>query len=186
MNAFSLRFRRTALLCVVLGAASAQAVAGTGYAPMKRFEIVAGKTWRAEGRNEQGETTVDVSRWEYILGGKALQITHSVNDGAYGGRTILFFDEGAKEYVFHYFTTAGFHTRGTATFEGNVMTSVEKVSGHDEIIEVRAVSTLAPDKLIVSSEYVKKDGSTSPGHHFTYMPTEDGEVIFRQAEPAEQ
>ncbi|MFP3944756.1 MAG: hypothetical protein ACLFWF_12725 [Alphaproteobacteria bacterium] len=187
MRHFSSRLGRTVLVCVGLGMAqTAQAgtaaAAGTGYEPMKRFEPVAGKTWRAKQQNEKGETVTDISRWEYILGGKALQVTHSLNAGAYGGRMILFYDEGAEEYVFYYFTTGGFHTQGTASFEGNVMTSVEKVSGHENIVEVRATATLTPDKLTSSSVYVKKDGSTEPGHEFTYKPAPDAEVVFRPAE----
>lgn len=167
-------------LCLISALLAAPAAwAGTDYAPMKPFEKVAGKTWRATEQDKNGKPMNDVSRWEFILGGKALEITHSLNEGEYGGRTIFFYDESAKNYVFHYFTTAGFHTQGTARLEGNIMTSIEKVSGHENIVEVRAVSTLGEDELKSTSEYVRKDGSTTPGHSFTYTPDEDAVVKFR-------
>jgi hypothetical protein len=75
--------------------------------PMRAFDRFAGRTWRAKGGEQQ-----DVARCEFILGGRALQITHRIAGNTHGGRSIVF-DERAKAYVSYSFTTAGFHTLGT-------------------------------------------------------------------------
>lgn len=162
--------------------ASAATAGDAGYAPMKPFEPYAGKIWRAESTDGNGKPMVDVAHWELILGGRALQITHSLNDGKYGGRTILFYDESAKQYVFHYFTNAGFHTMGTATVNGNKMVSTETVKGHKDIVEVRATAILGEGEMKTTSEYVKADGTVAPGHSFHYKEAPGAKVIFRQAE----
>ncbi|MEO1136674.1 MAG: hypothetical protein AAFW68_08700, partial [Pseudomonadota bacterium] len=93
------------------GAAQAQEkdaeTAPPSYAPMAPFARLAGTAWRGQGTGPNGQPIVDVVRYDLILGGRALQSTHRLEGGDYGGRTIIFFDEGAQRYIFHYFTTAG-------------------------------------------------------------------------------
>lgn len=170
----------TVVLSVLLVCAAPGAIAGSAYAPMQPFATYAGKTWRAESKNEDGKPVVDVSHWEFILGGRALQMTHSINGGEYGGRTILFYDEGTKEYVYHYFTTAGFHTLGKVTLDGNRMISTETVKGHKDIVEVRATAILGKGEMKVDSEYVKKDRTATPGHSFHYREARNAKVTFRE------
>src|SRR5690349_2045516 len=45
---------------------------------------------------------VDIARWERALNGKAIRILHSVNDGSYGGESIVLWDEEKKSIVTHY------------------------------------------------------------------------------------
>ena len=96
-------------------AEKASAETPAAYAPMAPFAKLAGRSWRGEGTGPDGEPIVDIARYEMILGGRAFQSTHKLENADYGGRTIIFYDEGAKKYVFHYFTTAGFHTTGELT-----------------------------------------------------------------------
>ena len=140
-----------------------------------------GKTWRGELKATAPEKgTVDVARWERALNGKAVRILHSINDGIYGGETLIFWDAEKKEVVSYYFTTSGFYTVGTFAFtEGKVKTH-EKVSGSaGGIAEVRATSELLPDGgFHVRSEHLK-DGAWSAGHEVTYREDPKAEVKFR-------
>ncbi|MEL6369785.1 MAG: hypothetical protein AAFR03_03600 [Pseudomonadota bacterium] len=154
----------------VAGAQVAGAQGATGYEPMKPFEPFAGKTFRGEGKGPDGRAIVDLSRWQFILGGRALETEHRLENGSYGGKTIFFYDENGKEYVFHYFTTAGFHTTGTMTLTDTGFMSVEKVIGHDVFDEVRADITIDGDTLIVRSSHVTKDGEVSEGEAMVYKP----------------
>src|SRR5574341_718362 len=63
------------------------------------------KTWKGAFKNSKSDKpTVDVMRWERALNGKAVRILHSINDGAYGGESLVTWDEEKQSVVFHYFT----------------------------------------------------------------------------------
>ncbi|MEX0646075.1 MAG: hypothetical protein WD076_12245, partial [Parvularculaceae bacterium] len=165
---------------VALLAATATATAGEGktaYAPLKAFEPYAGKVWRGEGKDPEGKPVVDIADWEFILGGRALQVTHSIGEGQYGGRTIYFFDEGARKYLFHYFTTAGFHSEGEIVLREKGFEAIELVKGHPQITEVRGEVRPTKDGFEVSSRYLAA-GVWEKGHGFTYVPYVDGPPSF--------
>lgn len=155
----------------------AAAHGGEAYAPMAPFAPYAGKTWRGTVANPDGSESVDVARWEFILGGRALQTTHRIEGGTYGGRMIAMWDEGAEEYVFHYFTTGGFHTQGTMRVEDGKIITIEDVKGHPEITRVRATMRLEDGKMISDSEYLKK-GEWVAGHRFVYVEAPDAVVGY--------
>jgi len=140
------------------------------YAPMEPFLPFAGRTLRGEGSGPDGEPIIDIAHWELILDGRALQSTHQLADGSYGGRTIFFYDESAEAYVFHYFTTAGFHTTGTAAITPTGFSSRETVLGHDTISAVVAQATLEADTMTVTSTYETKSGDTINGRTMVYRP----------------
>jgi len=166
-------FTAAATFALILASASAEP-----YAPMAPFAGLDGKAFRAEWSDDGKMKTADVATYELILGGRALQSTHRIEGSTYGGRTIFFYDEAARKYVFHYFTTGGFHTTGTAEFEDGVMTSEEKVEGHATIASVRSQAAFAPDKIRVEVIYVGKDGSQSPQPGRTYTPVANPGELF--------
>ncbi len=123
---------------------------------------------------------VDIQRWELILNGKAIRVMHSINDGAYGGETIIRWDAEQKAIAFYYFTTADFMTSGTMTVEGNCVTSHETVKNNAQgITAVRGTSERLPDgKMHVKTEY-EKEGKWTPGRDMTYEEAPDAEVKFK-------
>ncbi|MEO1312132.1 MAG: hypothetical protein AAFV51_14385 [Pseudomonadota bacterium] len=164
---------------LMLVLAPATAHEETGYAPMAPFAKLAGHTLRGVGTSPGGERLVDIAKWELILGGKALQSTHRLQGGDYGGRTIFFYDEGAETYVFHYFTTAGFHTTGTAEPIEDGFVATEEVHGDKRYKQVRSIMTFNDDETIdVESIYVLHDGSETPGSSFRYSEVEDAGPLF--------
>src|SRR5262245_58939948 len=77
-----------------------------------------GKTWRGVfPESKPDKPVVDVSRFEVALNGQAVRNLHSINDGEYGGETLIVWDQEKKAIVFYYFTTAGFYTTGTIAAE---------------------------------------------------------------------
>ena len=139
------------------------------------------KTWKGPFKNSTPEKPiVDVMRWERALNGQAVRILHSINNGLYGGESIVRWDEAKQQVVYHYFTTAGFSTTGTMQFEGKKILSHEVVSGSSEgVTETRGVSQLLPDGgLQVKSEYLK-NGTWVPGHEATYREDASAKVIFQ-------
>lgn len=152
------------------------------YAPMAAFAPFSGKTFRGEWTDENGERLVDIAKWELILNGRALQSTHRLEGKDYGGRTIFFYDEGAKKYVFHYFTTAGFHTTGVSEFIDGGLATEEKVEGHDTVGSVRSKVAFQPDRLLIDVVYVGKDGTETPGGSRIYREIPDPGRLFADTE----
>lgn len=138
-----------------------------------------GKTWK--GKAPDAENPVyDVSRWERALNGQAVRILHSLNDGEYGGETIIYWDSDKESLIFYYFTTAGFYTHGTFELKDGKFISHEKVTGNaDGITEVRSTGELLPDgRMRTTSEYLK-NGEWVPGHEFIYEEDPSAEVVFK-------
>lgn len=163
-------------------AADKQVAAPPVYEPLKAWAPFSGKTFRGEWSDPDGTKVVDIAQWRLILNGRALQSTHRIDGTDYGGRSIFFFDEGAKEYVYHYFTTAGFHTQGKANLvEGGIVTE-EKVEGHKTIGSVRSKVTFGDDNILVEVVYVGKDGSETAGGQRTYRPIDHKERLFPDTE----
>lgn len=125
-------------------------------------------TWYSVFKEENGKPVVsDVSKWQRVLNGKALKTIHSVNNGAYGGESIIFWDKKKNKLVFYYFTTADFMTQGEIEIlSPNSFVAYEDVDGNSEmskgISKVRSTSTLSKDKLVVSTSYLKNGEWTKP------------------------
>jgi len=149
-----------------------------GLEPLRPF---LGKTFKGPFANSTPEKpTFDVMRWERILNGQGIRITHSVNEGAYGGETIVTVDPKSSQLQYHYFTTTGMMTRGSMSTKENTLTSHEEVIGNaDGITEVKSTTILKPDgKIHVKSQYFKK-GEWVQGHEILYTENPTAAVIFR-------
>lgn len=122
-------------------------------------------TWQADFKVPEGAKKIqDVGRWERTLNGKAIRTMHSINEGEYGGESMIFYDSKKKSLVFYYFTTAGFYTKGTITvLSPTQFVAYEDVTGSkDGITKVKSTSDLKDDKFIVSTSYLKKGEWTKP------------------------
>ncbi len=140
------------------------------YEPMQVFAKMDGLLMHAKWIGDDGNTIEDISYSEIILDGRGFQSTHQFADGGYGGRAIYFYDEGKRDYIFHYFTTAGFHTTGSVEMNENGFTATEKVNGHDTIDEVHSSVQFNGQEMIVSARYKNNDGTWREGMERTYKP----------------
>jgi hypothetical protein len=148
---------------------------------LKVFQSFIGKTWKGEFKNSTKEKSVfDVARWERALNGQAVRILHSVNNGEYGGESLIFWDHQKKSLAYYYFTTAGFYTHGTMTMENNKYVFHEYVNGYQSsITEVKGTSEFTADgKLINKSQYLK-DGKWEDGHEAIYVEDATAQVVFK-------
>lgn len=105
-----------------------------------------GKTYKGEFASSTPEKPIyDIARWERALKGKAVRIVHSINNGEYGGESIVMWDPAKKTLVSWYFSTAGFFTKATVRIEKNKLISHEKVTGNQNAItEVKSTSEFLP------------------------------------------
>jgi hypothetical protein len=174
--------RLAALACLLLAAGLAQAQPpAESYLDehLAGFRPFLGKTFRGELKDSTpAQPMVDVSHWEIALAGKAVRNLHSLNDGAYCGETLIFWDSTTQSLIYYYFTSGGFYTQGTMRLEGTTFIAHEKVTGEVEgITEVRATGELLADgTLKTSSEYLK-NGEWVPGHGAVYREAPDAKVI---------
>jgi len=139
------------------------------------------KTFKSESKiPSSGKPTTDVARWERALNGNAVRITHSLNEGAYGGEVIVRWDEEKLAVCYHYFTTDTFWTEGTMTFNDGKITSHELVKGKAEgVTEVRATLEMQPDGTYLQKSEFLKEGKWSPGREALYQPDPAARVIFK-------
>lgn len=140
-----------------------------------------GKTWRGLLSQPGQPEMIDISRWERALNGTAIKIIHSVNQGEYGGETMLFYDKKQQTLVYYYFTTAGFYTHGTMSIDSNtkLLTAEETVENNAKgITKVRSSSKLSENTLSTTSEYLQQ-GKWVAGHSAVYQAAPDAQVLFK-------
>jgi len=147
--------KKALLLAVALSALAAPARAEPN-PKLSWFKPLLGKTWR--GTLPGG--AVDVHRFELILNGQVVRTIHSVNDGAYAGEALVYWDAEKQSIVSHYVTTGGFYTSATIRFENGAMLS----------------HILADGRLQVKTEQLK-DGQWTPGGERLYV--EDPGAVLR-------
>ncbi len=137
--------------------------------------------WRGDLNQGQAKPAVDVSLWQRTLNGTAIKMTHSLNDGEYGGETVLFWDKNANSLKYFYFTTAGFYTQGSMTFDAQSGTLIaeEVVTGNTNgISKVRSTSKISAEKLMTQSEYFQ-NGQWVKGHSAIYHPDPNAVIKFQ-------
>lgn len=148
---------------------------------LEPFRPLLGKTMKATFKDSKPENpTIDIAKWERALNGKAIRMTHSINQGVYGGETLFVWDSKKKEVTYYYFTTANYMTVGTVKFDDSKIITHETVSDSGEgITEVRGNSELTPTgELHVKTEYLK-NGKWVPGHEATYKEDSSAQLVFK-------
>jgi hypothetical protein len=148
---------------------------------LEPFRPLLGKTWRGEFKGGgPGAAKIDIARWERALNGEAIRVLHSINDGEYGGETIIIWDATKKALSHFYFTTAGFRTTGTFKFDGRKFVAEEEVAGATQgITRVRSSGEVREDGTLVSKSEYLKDGQWVPGHELVYREDPKAEVKFK-------
>jgi hypothetical protein len=173
------RIRVAALLAVLLPPAAAwPAELDPHLAPLRPL---LGKTWRGVFPDSTPEKPkVDVSRFEAALNGQAVRNLHSINDGAYGGETLIVWDKEKQALVYYYFTTAAFYTTGTLRAEEGGFEAHEVVKGDaDGVTEVKSVYRILPDgRLHAKTQYLKQ-GRWVDGRDMHYVEAPGAVVKFK-------
>lgn len=137
------------------------------------------KTWKGEFVGSE-KPTFDVQKWESVLNGTHIRIMHSLNDGEYGGETLIYWDKANETLAYYYFTTAGFLTHGTMKMEDEKFVSLEKVEGDaNGITEVKNETVISEDGRLHSKAYYFKNGEWIDGHEIIYQEDSKAELIFK-------
>lgn len=140
---------------------------GVGRAAYAPFEHLIGRSWRGVGTAEAG--VEDVQRWDWAVGGHAVRVVHSVNGGAYAGETLIFRDRDSGAYVFHYFTSGGFHTTGIMRPTGpGAFESEETVHGLDGFPPLRSTLVMGSDGVNRARTFQQENGQWVEKGGFDY------------------
>ena len=130
----------------------------------------------------KAEKVIDRSLWSRALNGQAIKTVHSVNDGQYGGESFIFWDETKQSLAYYYFTTAGFYTHGTMSFNAQTgeIVALENVENNQNgITEVKSFSRIMPDGTLETKSSYLQNGDWVEGHSATYKPVAQQQIIFR-------
>ncbi|SVA69885.1 uncharacterized protein METZ01_LOCUS122739 [marine metagenome] len=148
---------------------------------LKPFQNYIGKTFKGEFANSTPEKPIyDISHWERVLNGNAIRIMHSVNNGEYGGESIVMWDAKKESLVSWYFTTAGFYTQAILQFEDEKLISIEDVTGNENnITKVKAIIEFLPDGQLLNSSKYFINGFWADGHKIKYSEVPDAKVVFK-------
>ena len=96
---------------------------------LKGLEKFLGKTYKGEFLNSSQENPLfDMMFWERALNGNAVRILHSVNEGEYGGETIIMWNPDKNKLYSWYFNTGGSQSEGTVEIDTDHCLIIENVS----------------------------------------------------------
>ena len=148
---------------------------------LKPFEAYISKTFKGEFANSTQEKPVyDISHWERALNGNAIRIMHSVNNGEYGGESIVMWDTKKESLVSWYFTTAGFYTKATLHFEDGKLISIEDVTGNENgITQVKAIIEFLPNGHLHNTSQYLMHGNWVAGYEIYYKEDPYAKVLFK-------
>jgi hypothetical protein len=170
------------------GSALAAAIAAPFFAPMALaeddpathalavLEPLTGHVWIGTP-TDSAMTHTDIARWETVIDGVAIQSTHSINHGVYGGTTLFYYDQVAERLSFTYATNAGFHSTGYLTpADDGALDVFETIHGNSDVAEVRARILITPTGYQTRSLYLV-DGEWREGDGHDYVPAPSGTSV---------
>lgn len=141
------------------------------------FVPLIGKTWRGSGVGPDGADVEDVARWDWAVGGHAVRVTHAVNGGVYGGETLI--AREGEGFIFHYFTTGGFHTTGTISASApGVFTIDQTVHGASSIRRLRSNGEVGADGVYRVRTSTEREGAWVETGGFDYRQDASARVIL--------
>ena len=147
---------------------------------LKSLSPYIGKTYRGEFLNSTKDDPVyDVAKWERALNGNAIRILHSVNNGEYGGESIIMWNPEKESLMSWYFTTGGFFTNALVIVEGNKITSIEDVTGNDNgITKVKSIIEFSQNGRLENRSKYLMNNIWVDGHQIFYVEDPKARVIF--------
>ena len=141
-------------------------------AQKEKFGVLAdlvGRTFRGEPTDSSAGSVADIQLWLWSDDGETLIIKHRLEDGSYGGDSIVTKNSETGKLSYIYNTNAGFSTQGDFTLDGKGhWEAVEDVSGQSDVTKVRSRGYIREDGAMISNSEYLKNGEWVPGNSFIY------------------
>ena len=160
-------------------------VAATPAAAENAFDALApfmGKTWRGAEDVEDSEHGYVIQRWEWILGGRAVRVSHANNGGVFGGVWTIYEDPLTGKLRSHYVGAFGSYSEGLLEEEDGSLVHEMRVTGAASLNFVRLVITPQEDgSFITNAEYFQNGEPLDSAPTFRYREAPGAELIIKPA-----
>ena len=145
------------------------------------FENFINKKFKGEFYNSTKENPlIDVIYFERILNGNAISISHSVNNGVYGGKSIIVWNSKNLKLESYYFSTGGEMIQSHVSTEKNEIVMVEDFSKNDNGIQkVKKIYRLGKDGILEYQIKYFMNNIWVNSHDMEYNESKSAEIIFQ-------
>ena len=145
------------------------------------FSQYLGKMFSGEFINSTADRPMrDLLSWERALNGNAVKMVHSVNDGEYGGETLIMWDDEKGSLMSWYFTTAGSLTISQAVIKGEQFISIEDVGANQNgITKVKTIIQLLHGQRLQKKTKYLMNNIWVDGNDMIYDEVKDKRPMFK-------
>ena len=139
-----------------------------------------GNTYKGNFINSTKENPmIDVLSFERALNGNAVKITHSVNNGEYGGETMVMWNSEKEGLQSWYFTSAGSLTIQNVQIKKDTFISIEDVAGNKNgITKVKTIIEVLHGNQIQKRTKYLMNNLWKDGSEIIYNKVNDLKPVF--------
>ena len=139
-----------------------------------------GNTYKGNFINSTKENPmIDVLSFERALNGNAVKVTHSVNNGEYGGETMVMWNSEKEGLQSWYFTSAGSLTIKNVQIKKDTFISIEDVAGNQNgITKVKTIIEVLHGNQIQKRTKYLMNNLWKDGSEIIYNKVSDLKPVF--------
>ena len=144
------------------------------------FEVFIGKYFKGETFNSTKTKLIsEVIHFKRILNGQAIRIVHSINEGEFGGESIITWNQENNILESVYFSTGGNIKHSMVTLKENTITLVEDVSkNQNSIKKVKTTYYLNSYGQLKKETKYYINNMWIFSHNSNYTESKSSEIIF--------
>ncbi len=145
------------------------------------FEIFVGKKFQGEFYNSTKENPLmDIIYFERILNGEAIRISHSVNNGEYGGEYIITWNSDKGKIESYHFSTGGEIRVSNIDIINNEISIKEDFSQNENGIQkVKKIFRLGAEGYLENNIKYMINNMWVKSHEMIYSRNDSAKIIFR-------
>ena len=145
------------------------------------FEIFIGKKFQGEFYNSTKENPLmDIIYFERILNGEAIRISHSVNNGEYGGEYIITWNSDKGKIESYYFSTGGEIKVSNIDIIDNEISIKEDFSQNENGIQkVKKIFRLGAEGYLENNIKYMINNIWIKSHEMIYTRKDSAKIIFQ-------
>ena len=139
-----------------------------------------GNTYKGKFINSTEENPmIDVLSFERALNGNAVKVIHSVNNGEFGGETMVMWNAEKEGLQSWYFTSAGSLTIQNVQIKKDTFISIEDVSGNQNgITKVKTIIEVLHGSQIKKRTKYLMNNLWKDGSEIIYKEVNDFKPVF--------
>ena len=139
-----------------------------------------GNTYKGNFINSTKENPmIDIISFERALNGNAVKVTHSVNNGEYGGETMVMWNSEKEGLQSWYFTSAGSLTIQNVQIKKDTFICIEDVSGNKNgITKVKTIIEVLHGNQIQKRTKYLMNNLWKDGSEIIYNKVNDLKPVF--------